>query len=145
MVPLLDMINHSKPSSAQYGYSEEKIDSSTENTAQGTRTEPQKGIILAANQPLGRGEQITVSYGRKGNNRYFVNYGFTLNHNPDDEGVMVFSMQRTEPFYQEKCVILQKKQIKKNSMGWINREFQTTANPRDINFKRFPTPLMKSP
>jgi len=118
MVPLLDMVNHGKPSSVHWAY-----DDDTEH------------VHVIANQPIKRKEEIFANYGRKANSRYFTNYGFTLDKNPENESVLVFTMAPSAAFYQEKSQLLTTR-ARRGQNGWINREFAVSATPRDMKFRR---------
>jgi hypothetical protein len=62
------------------------------------------GFVIIANKAISRGEQVFDSYGRKCNSRFFVNYGFTLDQNEDNEGrfffffALIHSARDTLPF-----------------------------------------------
>lgn len=43
--------------------------------------------------------EIFDSYGRKCNSRFFVNYGFSLEFNLDNEALMTFELPRNDPQY----------------------------------------------
>jgi len=43
--------------------------------------------------------EIFDSYGRKCNSRFFVNYGFSLERNLDNEALMTFELPRNDPQY----------------------------------------------
>jgi len=58
-VPLADMINHSRPSNADYYY---------DNT--------DDCLVLEALEDIPMGKEVTINYGRKCNSRFFMNYGF---------------------------------------------------------------------
>jgi len=68
LVPMADMINHRRPRETRWTFSEAK-----------------QGFVISAMQDFGSGDQIYDSYGRKCNSRFFVNYGFALENNPDNE------------------------------------------------------------
>ena len=50
-------------------------------------------------QVIGENCEIFDSYGRKCNSRFFVNYGFSLELNLDNEALMTFELPRNDPQY----------------------------------------------
>lgn len=68
LVPMADMINHRRPRETRWTFNEVK-----------------QGFVISAMQDFRIGDQIYDSYGRKCNSRFFVNYGFALENNPDNE------------------------------------------------------------
>jgi histone-lysine N-methyltransferase SETD3 len=67
LVPLVDMCNHSLKSETTWRF-EDSLDS----------------FVLCAKEKIWSGNEIYDSYGRKCNSRFFVNYGFTLPNNQED-------------------------------------------------------------
>ena len=68
LVPLADMLNHKRPPDIDWSYED----------AEGA-------FILKAIRDIRAGEELTDSYGRKPNGRYFIHYGFALQSGADDE------------------------------------------------------------
>lgn len=84
LVPMADMINHRRPRETRWTFNQSK-----------------KGFIISALQNFEPGQQIFDSYGRKCNSRFFVNYGFSLENNPDNECLIRIKFetdQRTKSF-----------------------------------------------
>jgi len=79
LVPMADMINHRRPRETRWTFNQMK-----------------RGFIITALQDFTEGQQIFDSYGRKCNSRFFVNYGFSLEENPDNEAVIRVSMNSTK-------------------------------------------------
>jgi hypothetical protein len=52
------------------------------------------------------GDQIYDSYGRKCNSRFFVNYGFALDENEDNQTVIPLNIPLNDPQYQMKLRFL---------------------------------------
>jgi len=71
LVPMADMINHKRPRETRWTFNEAK-----------------QGFVISAMQEFNVGDQIYDSYGRKCNSRFFVNYGFALENNPDNECIL---------------------------------------------------------
>jgi len=55
---------------------------------------------------LSRGDQVYDSYGRKCNSRFFVNYGFALEDNEDNQCVVPLEISAKDPQYQMKLRFL---------------------------------------
>lgn len=73
LVPIADMLNHSKTPSANWMFS-------TNDDA----------FIVATNKFTSKGIEVTDSYGPKCNSRYLVNYGFTLSDNQVNNQAAIF-------------------------------------------------------
>jgi len=91
LVPMADMLNHKRPNETTW-----KFD-------QGLRA-----FTITTTKRLLKGAQIFDSYGRKCNSRYFVNYGFSLEENEDNQVAMNFDMvpQSQDKNYQLKAALL---------------------------------------
>lgn len=89
LVPYADMLNHKLPRETEWTYKAQ-----------------QNSFTITALQALNRGEQIYDSYGRKCNSRFFVNYGFSIDVNPDNEAVIRLELPRVDPSYQLKARLL---------------------------------------
>lgn len=68
LVPMADMLNHKRPNETDWDYSD----------AKGCFT-------ITTVKDMRKGEQVFDSYGRKCNSRFFVNYGFSLVENEDNQ------------------------------------------------------------
>ena len=110
LVPMADMLNHKRPRETKWTYSQKK-----------------KGFLITALQDIGENCEIFDSYGRKCNSRFFVNYGFSLEHNLDNEALMSFELPRNDPQYA----------IKARHLGFNINE---NMNQRDIVKKDFQIP-----
>lgn len=75
LVPMADMINHRRPRETRWTFNEVK-----------------QGFVISAMQSFNIGDQIYDSYGRKCNSRFFVNYGFALENNPDNECLLKITL-----------------------------------------------------
>ena len=71
LVPMADLLNHATPRETAWGF---------DNDSDAFR--------MTALKNFGPGEAVHDSYGRKCNSRFFVNYGFVLPDNPDNEAVI---------------------------------------------------------
>ena len=76
-----------------------------------------------------RGEQVYDSYGRKCNSRFFVNYGFTLEDNDDNEVVIRVALPKSDQHYVTKIQLLGGRE------SAASREFQVPANYKEKKTK----------
>eukprot|EP00466_Bigelowiella_natans_P019656 jgi/Bigna1/91120/estExt_fgenesh1_pg.C_890029 len=80
LVPYADMLNHKIPRETAWCYNDDS-----------------QGFSITTVTPIGRGEEVFDSYGRKCNHRFFVNYGFALDDNHEDnEAVLTITMDGAE-------------------------------------------------
>ena len=79
LVPLADMLNHKNP---------DKITGSTETTWD--FDDSSNSFRIVSNRNIKPGKEIYDSYGFKCNSRFFVNYGFAVQDNEDDDETSVF-------------------------------------------------------
>ena len=68
LVPLADMLNHSTNNQTHWGYNELN-----------------SGFVIESSTRVKRGNEIYDSYGNKCNSRFFLNYGFILEDNKNNE------------------------------------------------------------
>jgi hypothetical protein len=68
LVPYADMLNHLRPRQTRWLYDSAR-----------------RAFLIVALQPLVAGQQVFDSYGKKCNSRFLLNYGFTVEHNADDD------------------------------------------------------------
>jgi len=112
LVPVADLLNHRRPRDTKWTF-----DTSM------------NAFTIVSIRAMVPGEQIFDSYGRKCNSRFFVNYGFSLEENEDNEAVFTLDIPEADPLYHNKLALLGR-----NTSG-VSREFQVPANPRDSKFK----------
>jgi len=114
LVPYADMLNHKKPSELGGG----KDTCETKWTYDDSRG----GFIIQTLRPIQRGDQVFDSYGRKCNSRFFVNYGFALDDNHEDnEAVIRVQLPPNDPHYHLKVRMLGGREIS------ARREYQIPA------------------
>ena len=84
------------------------------------------GFTIMSLRTIQRGEQVFDSYGRKCNSRFFVNYGFALDDNEDDnEAVLAFHPSpQADPFYSTKLKMIP-------PAFTLDRDFQVPATYRE--------------
>jgi hypothetical protein len=68
LVPYADMLNHLRPRQTRWLYDSAR-----------------RAFLIVSLQPLAAGQQVFDSYGKKCNSRFLINYGFTVEHNADDD------------------------------------------------------------
>ena len=68
LVPLADMLNHQRPRQTRWLFDS-----------------VQRAFRIISLVPIAAGQQIFDSYGKKCNSRFLLNYGFTVDHNADDD------------------------------------------------------------
>jgi len=89
LVPMADMLNHKRPRETKWTYDQKK-----------------GGFVITALKNIGSDMEVFDSYGRKCNSRFFVNYGFSLEENADNEALMVFTLLPTYSNYPLKVMFL---------------------------------------
>ena len=110
LVPMADMLNHRRPRETKWTYSQKK-----------------RGFLITALQNIPENSEIFDSYGRKCNSRFFVNYGFSLEFNLDNEALMTFELPKNDPQYA----------IKARHLGF---NINDNSSSRDIVRKDFQIP-----
>lgn len=80
LVPLADMLNHKNP---------DKFTGSTDTTW--SFEDKTNSFTIVSNKNIKQGKEIYDSYGFKCNSRFFVNYGFSVQDNEDDDETSVFN------------------------------------------------------
>jgi len=100
LVPYADMLNHKKPSSETGAAKADEADTKW------TYEDSRNGFIITTTHPINRGDQVFDSYGRKCNSRFFVNYGFALDDNEDNEAVIKVGIPPSDPHYHTKLRML---------------------------------------
>jgi len=89
LVPMADMLNHKRPRETSWTFEDKK-----------------NGFTITSLKPLSRGDQVYDSYGRKCNSRFFVNYGFALEENEDNQCLLPISIPANDPQFQMKLRFL---------------------------------------
>eukprot|EP01083_Nonionella_stella_P141743 437319_1 len=89
LVPMADMLNHKRPRETKWTFSD-----------------CEGGFIITTLQAMQSGDEVYDSYGRKCNSRFFVNYGFSLENNEDNEAVMTVRVPVSDPHYAMKARFL---------------------------------------
>jgi len=110
LVPLADMLNHKRPRETKWSY---------ENS--------QRGFVINALCDIGQHSEVLDSYGRKCNSRFFVNYGFALECNDDNEASITCQITEKEPSWELKMKYINvfdpKDGTYRQASGLIQRDF----------------------
>lgn len=114
LVPYADMLNHKRPRETKWTFDDGRY-----------------GFIITTLKTIQRGEQIFDSYGRKCNSRFFVNYGFALDENEDNEAVIRVTLPNTDSHYGMKIRFLGGRE------RHGRREFQIPGTYREKKCKDF--------
>jgi len=99
LVPMADMLNHKRPRETKWSYDEKAC-----------------GFVINALNAISKNGEVFDSYGRKCNSRFFVNYGFALEDNDDNEGLVSLDLLKEDSLYHVK--------LKFMSSGLSRRDFQ---------------------
>lgn len=112
LVPYADMLNHKVPKETKWTFDDARY-----------------GFIITSMKTIQRGEQVFDSYGRKCNSRFFVNYGFSLDENEDNEAVIRVGLPEDDPHYAMKIRFLGGNPVS------AKREFQIPGSYREKKTK----------
>jgi len=82
LVPLADMLNHKRPRETKWSYESN-----------------QRGFVINALCNIPSHHEVLDSYGRKCNSRFFVNYGFALEKNDDNEASITVELTQSDPSF----------------------------------------------
>lgn len=119
-MPMADMLNHRRPRETKWTYDQSK-----------------HGFVISALQVIKGDAEIFDSYGRKCNSRFFVNYGFSLEKNPDNEARLEFNLLPTYPQYNMKVLMLGEtfdEEDEERDQG-VTREFQIPMSYKEKKTK----------
>jgi len=97
LVAMADMLNHKRPNETSWSFDQSK-----------------NAFTILTTKRILKGSQVFDSYGRKCNSRFFVNYGFTLDFNEDNQVAIFFDLPQNDPV----------SQIKGKLIGSNTRRFQ---------------------
>jgi histone-lysine N-methyltransferase SETD3 len=100
LVPMADMLNHKRPRDSKSDNDDNHSETSW------TFDDKRNAFTITSLKALNRGDQIYDSYGRKCNSRFFVNYGFSLDENEDNQAVIPLQLPADDPHYRMKLRFL---------------------------------------
>jgi len=89
LVAMADMLNHKRPNETSWTFDDSR-----------------NAFTITTTKRLLKNAQIFDSYGRKCNSRFFVNYGFALDFNEDNQVALFFNLPKEDPAYQIKSKLL---------------------------------------
>jgi len=100
LVPMADMLNHKRPRDGKGDNDESHSETSW------TFDDKRNAFTITSLKALSRGDQIYDSYGRKCNSRFFVNYGFSLEDNEDNQAIIPCQLPADDPQFRMKFRML---------------------------------------
>lgn len=111
LVPMADMLNHKNPRETDWLFDDKR-----------------NAFTITTLKPVKAFEPLFDSYGRKCNSRFFVNYGFCLDNNEEDNQVaLFFRMDRlTDPLYQTKLLLMSTKSNNNNTVDPVVYRYQVS-------------------
>eukprot|EP00479_Gromia_sphaerica_P013995 TRINITY_DN809_c0_g1_i3.p1 TRINITY_DN809_c0_g1~~TRINITY_DN809_c0_g1_i3.p1 ORF type:complete len:201 (+),score=47.69 TRINITY_DN809_c0_g1_i3:983-1585(+) len=112
LVPMADMLNHKRPRETKWTFSD-----------------AENGFIITTLKGMSSGDEVYDSYGRKCNSRFFVNYGFSLDENEDNEVVMGLRIPKSDPHYSMKVRFLG------GNPNSVHREYQIPMSYKEKKTK----------
>jgi len=89
LVAMADMLNHKRPNETSWTFDDSR-----------------NAFTITTTKILLKNAQIFDSYGRKCNSRFFVNYGFALDFNEDNQVALFFNLNKEDPTFQIKSKLL---------------------------------------
>jgi len=89
LVAMADMLNHKRPNETSWTFDDSR-----------------NAFTITTTKRLLKSAQIFDSYGRKCNSRFFVNYGFALDFNEDNQVALVFDIPKDDQAFQIKSKLL---------------------------------------
>lgn len=113
LVAMADMLNHKRPRETKWTYDEKK-----------------KGFVITSLQSIDKDSEIFDSYGRKCNSRFFVNYGFSLENNLDNEAIMSFELPQNDPQFAIKA-----RHLRFTNTDKVQKEFQIPKQYKEKKVK----------
>lgn len=120
LAPYADMLNHKVPKETSWTFDDNR-----------------GGMIITSLRTIQRGEQVYDSYGRKCNSRFFVNYGFALDDNIDNEAVIRLELAQDDPHLQTKIRFLGGRPINARREYQIPARYRTAKTKELFTFLRF--------
>eukprot|EP00479_Gromia_sphaerica_P013998 TRINITY_DN809_c0_g2_i3.p1 TRINITY_DN809_c0_g2~~TRINITY_DN809_c0_g2_i3.p1 ORF type:complete len:281 (-),score=92.73 TRINITY_DN809_c0_g2_i3:406-1164(-) len=109
---MADMLNHKRPRETKWTFSD-----------------AENGFIITTLKGMSSGDEVYDSYGRKCNSRFFVNYGFSLDENEDNEVVMGLRIPKSDPHYSMKVRFLG------GNPNSVHREYQIPMSYKEKKTK----------
>jgi len=89
LVAMADMLNHKRPNETSWTFDDSR-----------------NAFTITTTKRILKNGQIFDSYGRKCNSRFFVNYGFALDKNEDNQVAVFFNLDKEDPQHAVKAKLL---------------------------------------
>jgi len=105
LVAMADMLNHKRPNETSWTFDDSR-----------------NAFTITTTKRLLKNAQIFDSYGRKCNSRFFVNYGFALDFNEDNQVALFFTLPKSDPSYQVKLKLLGMKPERRFQIAFEHKE-----------------------
>lgn len=125
LVPFADMLNHKYNENAKVNW---------------YYSDSQNGFLLSALENCKLGDEVFNSYGKKCNSRFFMNYGFVLENNMENQVKINFILKNRQEieFYEEKVKLLmnEKMLIKPRSLR-LSRSYDCKNTRNAFGYLRF--------
>jgi len=105
LVAMADMLNHKRPNETSWTFDDSR-----------------NGFTITTTKRLLKNSQIFDSYGRKCNSRFFVNYGFALDFNEDNQVALFFDLPKDDPAAQIKQKLLGGNRTRRFQIAFEHKE-----------------------
>lgn len=105
LVAMADMLNHKRPNETSWTFDDSR-----------------NAFTITTTKRLLKSAQIFDSYGRKCNSRFFVNYGFSLDVNEDNQVAVFFDIPKDDPAYQIKVKLLRGSHTRRFQIAFEHKE-----------------------
>jgi histone-lysine N-methyltransferase SETD3 len=105
LVAMADMLNHKRPNETSWTFDDSR-----------------NAFTITTTKRLLKNAQIFDSYGRKCNSRFFVNYGFALDFNEDNQVALFFNLPQDDPAAQIKHKILGGNRTRRFQIAFEHKE-----------------------
>jgi len=105
LVAMADMLNHKRPNETSWTFDDSR-----------------NAFTITTTKRILEHGQIFDSYGRKCNSRFFVNYGFALDFNEDNQVALFFQLPKDDPAAPIKYKILGGNRIRRFQIAFEHKE-----------------------
>jgi histone-lysine N-methyltransferase SETD3 len=105
LVAMADMLNHKRPNETSWTFDDSR-----------------NAFTITTTKRLLKSAQIFDSYGRKCNSRFFVNYGFALDFNEDNQVALFFDIPKDDQAYPIKSKLLGGQRTRRFQVAFEHKE-----------------------
>jgi len=102
---MADMLNHKRPNETSWTFDDSR-----------------NAFTITTTKRLLKSAQIFDSYGRKCNSRFFVNYGFALDFNEDNQVALFFDIPKDDQMHQIKSKLLGGQRTRRFQIAFEHKE-----------------------